>query len=76
MKVAASPQIFMRRCPKAGIPVTSHSSLLSNFQRYEKERENASQVRRLREHPIHRWRGSPFLCGEGLSGATLRVDFL
>ena len=33
MKVAASPQIYMGRCPKVVCksPVTSHSYLLSNF---------------------------------------------
>ena len=40
--------------PNPQLPVTSHSFLLSNFQRYEKERENASQVDDIREHPIHR----------------------
>ena len=40
--------------PNPPLPVTSHSFLLSNFQRYEKERENASQVDDIREHPIHR----------------------
>ena len=37
---------------------------------------NASQVDDKREHPIPRYRGPPFSCGEGLSGATLRVDLL
>ena len=40
--------------PIPQLPVTSHSFLLSNFQRYEKEREKASQVDDIREHPIHR----------------------
>ena len=34
------------------------------FWRYEKERGNASQVRRLREYPIHRWRGPPSPMGK------------
>ena len=35
MKVAASPRVYIGRCPKAVFksPVTSHSSLLSNFLR-------------------------------------------
>ena len=32
--------------------------------RDEKERERSSQVRRLREHPIHRWRGPPSPMGK------------
>ncbi len=33
MKVAASPQVYMRRCPKVVFKslIPSHSSLLSNF---------------------------------------------
>ena len=37
---------------------------------------NASQVEDKREHTIPCYRGPPFPCGEGLSGATLRVDLL
>ena len=32
--------------------------------RYEKKRRGASQVRRLRKHPIHRWRGPPSPMGK------------
>ena len=42
--------------------------------RYEREREGASQVDDLRKHPSAAPR-SPFPNGEGLGGATLRVDF-
>ena len=42
--------------------------------RYEREQEGASQVDDLRKHPSAAPR-SPFPNGEGLGGATLRVDF-
>ena len=38
------------------------------YWRYERERERESQADDLREHPIHRWRGPPSPCGEGLYG--------
>ena len=40
------------------------------------ERRRSSQVEDKGKHPIPRYRGSPSPCGEGLRGATLRVDFL
>ena len=52
--------------PRVG-KVASGASRIG-FWRCEKERGNASQVRRLRKHPIHRWRGSPSPMGK----ATIR----
>ena len=33
-------------------------------------------MRRLREHPIHRWRGPPSPCGEGLYGSGFAAFFI
>ncbi len=62
------PLSYGRRCPEG--------AEVGWEKRYEKERRRSSQVEDKREHPIHRYRGPPFPCGEGLSGATLRVDLL
>ncbi len=60
-----------RRCGDSGIPETKPSPRGEGApkgrigqKRYEKERGNASQVRRLREYPIHRWRGPPSPMGK------------
>ena len=47
--------------PRVG-KVASKASRIG-YWRDERERGKASQVRRLREHPIHRWRGPFFLWG-------------
>ena len=50
------PPSFGRRCPEG--------AEVGWGWRCEKERGNASQVRRLRKHPIHRWRGPPSPMGK------------
>ena len=64
-----------RRCGDSGISVPKPSPRGEGApkgrigqERYEKERVRSSQVRRLREHPIHRWRGPPSPMGK----ATIR----
>ena len=54
------PPSYGRRCPEG--------AEVGWGKRYEKEWERSSQVRRLREHPIHRWRGPPSPMGK----ATIR----
>ena len=54
------PPSYGRRCPEG--------AEVGWGKRYEKEWERLSQVRRLREHPIHRWRGPPSPMGK----ATIR----
>ena len=44
------------------------------YWRYERERERESQADDLREHPIHRWRGPPSPCGEGLYGGGFAAN--
>ena len=51
------PPFYGRRCPE-GAEVGWGSGMKDKWERL-------SQVRRLREHPIHRWRGPPSLHGEG-----------
>ena len=55
-----------RRCEDSGIFVSQPSPQGEGApkgrigqERYERERGRSSQVRRLREYPIHRWRGPP-----------------
>ena len=50
------PPSYGRRCPEG--------AEVGWGKRYEKEWERLSQVRRLREHPIHRWRGPPSPMGK------------
>ena len=58
------PPSYGRRCPEG--------AEVGGGKRYERERGNASQVRRLREHPIHRWRGSPSPMGKAKRCDALR----
>ena len=55
-----------RRCEDSGISVSQPSPQGEGApkgrigqKRYERERGRPSQVRRLRQYPIHRWRGPP-----------------
>ena len=59
MGKAVSPKQSLPRVGK----VASGASRIGQ-ERCEKERVRSSQVRRLREHPIHRWRGPPSLMGK------------
>ena len=66
-----------KQYPRQSLPrvgkVASGASRIG-FWRYERERGRSSQVDDIREHPSVAVR-SPFPNGEGLGGATLRVDF-
>ena len=58
------PPSYGRRCPEG--------AEVGWGKRYEKEWERSSQVRRLREHPIHRWRGPPSPMGKAKCCDALR----
>ena len=59
MGIAVSPH---QSLPLEG-KVASGASRIGQ-ERYERERGRSSQVRRLRKHPIHRWRGPPSPMGK------------
>ena len=53
------PPSYGRRCPEG-------AEVGGGWRRCQKERGRSSQVRRLRKHPIHRWRGPPSPMGKAM----------
>ena len=86
MKVAASPRIYMGRCPKVcdgRFPSYRQPSPRGEgapkgrigHRRYERERGECVSSTSFMRAPYPPLCGPPSPCGEGLDGATLRVDF-